>query len=170
MRAGGTPTRSVRVRFLVRPAQRSPGTNRTNLDFAGPLSVVLRHPWAPRTIETRTTPVPAVPRYFNAVIGILREGGFSIALAHHALHILGSRVLGFTQDLFDDASDDLEPEAAARFASEFGATLPYAAEMAVAVTHEGALGGCDDDVEFEFALDFILDGLDRLQSGNGLDA
>ena len=32
------------------------------------------------------------------------------------------------------------------------------------------LGGCDDDVEFEFALDFILDGLDRLQSGNGLDA
>src|SRR5919204_3031502 len=61
-------------------------------------SVVLRHPWAPRTIETRTTPVPAVPRYFNAVIGILHEGGFSIALAHHALHILGSRVLGFTQD------------------------------------------------------------------------
>src|SRR5919108_333515 len=133
-------------------------------------SVVLRHPWAPRTIETRTTPVPAVPRYVNAVIGILREGGFSIALAHHALHILGSRVLGFTQDLFDDSSDDLEPEAAARFASEFGATLPYAAEMAVAVTHEGALGGCDDDVEFEFALDFILDGLERLQSGNGLDA
>jgi AcrR family transcriptional regulator len=132
--------------------------------------VVLRHPWAPRTIETRTTPVPAVPRYVNAVIGILREGGFSIALAHHALHILGSRVLGFTQDLFDDSSDDLEPEAAARFASEFGATLPYAAEMAVAVTHEGALGGCDDDVEFGFALDFILDGLDRLQSSNGPDA
>jgi hypothetical protein len=33
----------------------------------------------------------------------------------------------------------------------------------VAVTHEGALVGCDDDIEFEFALDFILDGLDRLQ-------
>jgi hypothetical protein len=39
--------------------------------------------------------------------------------------------------------------------------------MAVAVTHEGALGGCDDDVEFEFALDFILDGLERLQRGSG---
>jgi len=50
-------------------------------------SVVLHHPWAPRTVETRTTAGPAVPRYFNAVIGILREGGFSIALAHHALHI-----------------------------------------------------------------------------------
>ena len=125
-------------------------------------SVVLRHVWAPRTMETRTTSGPAVPRYFDAVIGILREGGLSIALAHHALHILGSRVLGFTQDLFDD-SEDLEPEAAAKLASELGATHPYVAEMAVAVTHEGALGGCDDDAEFEFALDFILDGLDRLQ-------
>lgn len=42
---------------------------------------------------------------------------------------------------------------------------PYVAEMAGAVTHEGALGGCDDDAEFEFALDIILDGLDRLQRG-----
>jgi hypothetical protein len=35
--------------------------------------------------------------------------------------------------------------------------------MALAVTHGGALGPCDDDGEFEFALDFILDGLDRLR-------
>ena len=72
--------------------------------------------------------------------------------------------LGFTQDLFDD-SGDLEPEAAAALASELGASHPYAVEMALAVTHGGALGGCDDDAEFEFALDFILDGLARLQSG-----
>ena len=130
----------------------------------GARSVMLAHQWAPRTIETRTTAGPAVPRYMNAVIGILREGGFSIAMAHHTVHILGSRLAGFTQDLFDD-SGDLDPEVAARVARELGSTLPYVAEMAVAVTHEGALGGCDDDVEFEFALDFILDGLDRLQRG-----
>jgi len=29
----------------------------------------------------------------------------------------------------------------------------------------GALGPCDDDAEFVFALDFILDGLDRLRRG-----
>jgi AcrR family transcriptional regulator len=125
-------------------------------------SVVLRHPWAARTIETRTTPGPAMLRYVNAVIGIFREGGFSIAQAHHGLHILGSRALGFAQDLFDD-SGDLDPETAARIADELGATHPYAVEMALAVTHTGALGGCDDDAEFEFALDFILDGLARLQ-------
>jgi AcrR family transcriptional regulator len=129
--------------------------------------VVLTHPWAPHPIASRTTPGPAMMRYVNTVIGVLREGGFTIAQVHHALHILGSRALGFTQDLFDD-SGDLEPEAAASLASELGAALPYVAEMAIAVTHGGALGRCDDDFEFEFALDFILDGLDRLldsQSG-----
>jgi hypothetical protein len=39
--------------------------------------------------------------------------------------------------------------------------------MALAVTHGGALGPCDDDGEFEFALDFILDGLDRLHRSPG---
>jgi len=124
--------------------------------------VVLRHPWAPRTIETRTAPGFAAMRYVDAVLGVLREGGFSIAQTHHALHILGSRVLGFTQELFDDSAE-LDPEAAAAVASQIGATLPYAAEMALAATHTGALGRCDDDAEFAFALDFILDGLDRLK-------
>jgi AcrR family transcriptional regulator len=125
-------------------------------------SILLTHPWAPRLVESRTTPGPATLRYIDAVIGVLREGGFTIAQAHHALHILGSRALGFTQDLFDD-SDELEPETAASLASELGVTLPYVAEMVLAVTHGGALGRCDDDTEFEFALDFILDGLERLQ-------
>ena len=125
-------------------------------------SVILRHPWAARTIETRSAPGPAALRYVNAVIGIFREGGFSIAQAHHGLHILGSRALGFTQDLFDD-SGDLDPETAARLADALGATHPYVVEMALAVTHSGALGACDDDAEFEFALDLILDGLARLQ-------
>jgi AcrR family transcriptional regulator len=126
-------------------------------------SVMLRHPWAPRTVEAQAAPGPAALHYVNAVLGILREGGFSVAQTHHALHILGSRLLGFTQALFDD-SGDLEPEAAA-LASALGASHPYVVEMALAVTHDGTLGRCDDDAEFKFALDFILDGLARLHSG-----
>jgi hypothetical protein len=84
-------------------------------------------------------------------------------MTHHALHVLGSRVLGFTQELFKD-SDEMAsgPEAAAMFA-QMANTLPYGIEMAMAVSHEGGLGGCDDDVEFEIALDLILDGLERLR-------
>ena len=37
-------------------------------------------------------------------------------------------------------------------------------DMTTTPTHGGALGRCDDDAEFEFALDFILDGLARIQS------
>ena len=127
--------------------------------------VMLRHPWAPRIVETRTAPGPAALGYINTVLGTLREGGFTIAQAHQAIHILGSRALGFTQALFDDSGDgDLDPETAAQLQSQLGATHPYVVEMALAVTHSGALGACDDAAVFAFALDFILDGLDRLQS------
>jgi len=94
-------------------------------------------------------------------LGTLREGGFSVAQAHQALHLLGSRVLGFTRELFGDPAD-AAPAAEPSLPAGFVAAFPYAAEMAVAVSHGGALGRCDDDGEFEFALDFILDGLSRL--------
>ena len=133
---------------------------------SGVLTLVarIRTRTSPAPADGTAAPGPAALHYVNAVLGILREGGFSIAQTHHALHILGSRLLGFTQALFDD-SGDLEPEAAAALASALGASHPYVVEMALAVTHGGALGRCDDDAEFTFALDFILDGLARLHGG-----
>ena len=125
-------------------------------------TVVLRHPWAPRIIESRTDPGASGLRYYDAVMGILREGGFSLALTHHAIHLLGSRLLGFTQDLFDD-SPDVDMDAAMQTAAALTDTHPFVAEMARGVSHEGGLGGCDDDVEFAFGLDLILDGLERLR-------
>jgi len=132
----------------------------------GARGVMLRHPWAPRLIETRTAPGPAALAYINAVLGALREGGFSVAQAHTALHLLGSRLLGFTRELFEDSAD-ADPAAPPSLPPEFAAAFPYAAEMALAVAHGGALGPCDDDSEFAFALDFILDGLSRLRRSPG---
>jgi AcrR family transcriptional regulator len=123
-------------------------------------TVLLRHPWAPPVIESRKGMSPAMLRYMDAVIGTFRSGGFSIDMTHHAIHVLGSRVLGFTQELFDD-SREVTPAMAETFAREMAARYPHAAEMALAVTHEGGLGGCDDDLEFEFGLDLILDGFER---------
>src|SRR5437764_3137921 len=62
--------------------------------------VLLRHPWAPGVFETRTTMSPATLRYYDRLVGLMRAGGFSYDLAHRALHALGSRALGFTQELF----------------------------------------------------------------------
>jgi hypothetical protein len=41
--------------------------------------------------------------------------------------------------------------------------FPFLAEMARQVSHDAdsTLGWCDDQFEFEFGLDLILDGLDR---------
>jgi len=45
-------------------------------------------------------------------------------------------------------------------------TYPHITEMIMAITHdeESVVGqGCDDQFEFEFALDLMLDGLARLR-------
>ena len=128
----------------------------------GARGVLLRHPWAPDVIETRTAPGPAILRQYDTVMGIMRGGGLSLELTHHALHMLGSRLLGFTRELFDD-SPNPDPEAAAVMAAQLAPTHPHVAEMALAATHDGGLGGCDTNLEFEFALDVILDGLERLR-------
>jgi AcrR family transcriptional regulator len=127
-------------------------------------SVLLRHPWAPAIIETRAAPGPATLRQYDTVMGILRDGGFSLELTHHAIHLMGSRLLGFTQDPFDD-SPDLAPEVASALAEQLGPTHPHVVEMALAATHGGGLGGCDTNLEFRLALDVILDGLERLKDG-----
>jgi AcrR family transcriptional regulator len=125
-------------------------------------TVMLRHPWAPRMIDSRTDLSPASMRHIEAVLAILRAGGFSVDLAHHSLHVLGSRVFGFNQDLYDEsASGEISPERAALLAREMADKYPNIAELAMAASHDGPLGGCDDDFEFAFGLDLILDGLER---------
>jgi len=129
-------------------------------------SALLRHPWASQVIESRTDPTPTVLEYMDSMVGIFRAGGFSIDLTHHAMHAMGSRLLGFTQELFDD-SVDLDPEATAVMVQQMAGKYPHIIEMLVAITHDEAsvVGqGCDDQFEFEFALDLMLDGLERLRA------
>jgi AcrR family transcriptional regulator len=123
--------------------------------------VMLRHPWARRVLEERGTTGPAVLAYIESILAILRDGGFSLDLAHHTMHVLGSRFFGFTQDVFEDSSDGPSTDADAIAMGAMAATFPRITELATSVRHEGVLGACDDDVEFAFGLDLILDGLER---------
>ncbi len=124
--------------------------------------VMLRHKWAPSLIETRSAMTPTLLVYMNGVLGILIEGGFSWDLGHHALHALGSLALGFNQELFVPAAD--EPDDDLSMLEDLAPQLPYLVEMLAGVTHDGpdeTLGWCDDQTEFEFTLDLMLDGLER---------
>ena len=125
--------------------------------------ILLRHPWAPRLLETRTSASPVVLRYLDGLVGLMRDGGFSYDLGHQALHALGSRALGFTQELFvPDEGAAAEPDPA--MLEQMAEQLPHLTGMMMEVAHDNpdsTLGWCDAQTEFEFGLDLILDGLDR---------
>ncbi|MCZ7373739.1 TetR/AcrR family transcriptional regulator [Micromonospora sp. WMMC250] len=132
--------------------------------------VLQRHPWAPLAIESRNMATPAILAYLDSMIGTFRAGGFSVDLTHHVMHAMGSRILGFSQELFDadrragrSGRADTNPPTA--LPPEIAARFPHVAEIAMAASHddESVLGqGCDDQFEFEFALDLLLDGIERL--------
>ncbi len=122
-------------------------------------AVLVQHPWARRVLEVLPDMTPGLIAYFDRIMGIMRTNGFSVDLAHHALHLLGSRVLGFDTDLFDDGGDEVDADALAAMQQQMAGQFPYVAEMISVVSHDGPLGGCDDEFEFTFGLDLILEGL-----------
>ena len=81
------------------------------------------------------------------------------------MHAMGSRIFGFTQELFND-SPSVDPEAPAAMPPEMAQQFPYITELVAAISHDqgSVVGpGCDDHFEFEFALDLLLDGVERLR-------
>ena len=129
--------------------------------------VMLRHPWASAVIASRTQPSPVVMRYMDSMGGIMLNGGFSVDLMHHAFHALGSRVLGFSQELFDDSNQlAATPEIQELMIRQMSQQFPNLTAVIKQVAHDEASvvgSGCDDQFEFEFAVDVILDGLERLR-------
>ncbi|WP_165986363.1 TetR/AcrR family transcriptional regulator [Streptomyces sp. YIM 98790] len=132
--------------------------------------VLLRHRWASRLLESRSSLSPAVIGYFDGVLGILRAGGFSYDLAHHALHALGSRAIGFTQELFDPEDQEAAEEETAAMMAQMADQFPHLTGMLAEVMHDdpdSTLGWCDDQFEFEFGLDLLLEGLERRRAAEG---
>ena len=129
---------------------------------------LVRHLWASRVIESRAAPTPVMLGYMDSVIGLFRTGGFSADLTHHVMHALGSRLWGFTQELFDN-SPSVDSQDQAVMLREMAGKCPYVTEMAIAATHDESVvgSGCDDQFEFEFALDLLLDGFEGSSNEGG---
>ena len=124
------------------------------------------HPWARQAIESRSGKTPVVLGYLDSIIGMFLSGGFSADLTHHVMHAFGSRVWGLTQEVFDDETPP--PPMDESTYAQLAAAFPHVACMATSAAHDpdsivGA--GCDDLFEFEFALDLLLDGFERLKDG-----
>jgi AcrR family transcriptional regulator len=128
--------------------------------------VMLRHRWAPGVLETRTTMNPSVLVYYNGVVEIFRDGGFSFDLIHHAMHALGSRALGFSQELFNPEAGSGDQDASDETLEALAPQIPFLVEMIGHVAHDdpgSTIGWCDDQTEFEFSVDAMLNGLEALR-------
>jgi AcrR family transcriptional regulator len=126
--------------------------------------VLLRHPWAIGLMESRLHPGPATLRHHDAVIGSLREAGFSVAMAAHTYSLLDSYIYGFVlqQASLPFRSADETAAMAETFLRQFPAqTYPHLAELTIQHVLQP---GYDYGDEFAFGLDLILDGLERART------
>lgn len=118
------------------------------------------HPWSREAIETRTLATPRVLAHMDALMRAMFAGGLSADLVHHAMHALSTRMWGFTRDVLPTPQAPADPEERSRAMTEFAVAYPSIVRMATAAPHAGA--ACDDDAEFAFALDLLLDGIHSL--------
>ncbi|GAB3726700.1 TetR/AcrR family transcriptional regulator C-terminal domain-containing protein [Amycolatopsis oliviviridis] len=156
---------------VTRPDTKGGGEDwRTRLrrQFLAARHVMLRHPWAPGLLGSRRTVPAVVLAYYDEIIGTLVGAGFSYRLAHRALHAFGSLPLGFAQEIFspESAGGNMEDDAAEADLAATAENLPHLTAMVAAEIHDSTdptLGWCDSQIEFEFTLDLLLDGLERLR-------
>lgn len=126
-----------------------------------------RHPWAIALMESRRNPGPASLRYYDAVLGCLREAGFSVAMAGHAFSAIDSYIYGFAlQELKMpfDTSEEL-----AQLADEILETLPTKQypHFSEFILKHALKPGYAFANEFEYGLDLILEGFARRDQHGG---
>jgi AcrR family transcriptional regulator len=124
-------------------------------------TVLTRHRWAIGLMESRTTPGPSTLRHHDAILGCLRNAGFSIKLAAHAFTALDSYIYGFAlqeRNLPFHTTEETSELARAIMGRFTPHQYPHLAEL---TTEHVLQPGYDHGSEYEFGLDLILDGLER---------
>src|SRR5829696_1261430 len=122
--------------------------------------VLSRHGWAIGFMESRSSPGPATLLHHDAVLGCLRDAGFSIEMVAHAFVVLDSYIYGFA--LQEANLPFVSPAETAQLADEILAKVPadeYPHLFELISFHVLPLG-YDYANEYEFGLDLILDSLE----------
>jgi AcrR family transcriptional regulator len=125
--------------------------------------VLLRHRWACTMLGSSTAISMARLRYMNAVLGRLREAGFGAGMVDHAYHALDSHIIGFTLWVLpylamDNVPEDMGQQFIERLSPDEFPDLIDHIRYHIADDRPG------DTNEFDFGLDLLLDGLERLRA------
>ena len=122
--------------------------------------VLLGHPWAASLVLSGPGLSYARLRYMDGILGSLRAGGFSAEMTDHAYHALDSHVMGFTLWQVGISAGLANISSVEDFLRELDQdAYPHLAEHAQQHMKER---NPEDEGEFAFGLDLILDGLERL--------
>ncbi|MFD8495395.1 TetR/AcrR family transcriptional regulator C-terminal domain-containing protein [Amycolatopsis sp. NPDC059657] len=130
-------------------------------------AALARHPWATALMDSRSAPGPATLAHHDAVLGTLRGAGFSIALAAHAFSAMDSYINGFAlqEAALPFRTEEETAQVAQAIQARFAAgQYPHLTELTVEHVLKPGYNYGD---EFEFGLDLILDGLERVHTGQG---
>jgi AcrR family transcriptional regulator len=126
--------------------------------------VLLRHPWTASLAESRARTGPVRLRYYEALLSVLREAGFSQLGAYRANLTIDSFVYGFTlQEVAWEAwppFDGAGFEAAASFVDRSG---PDEYPNLAGIAQLAATGRIDIGADFVAGLEAILDSLERMR-------
>jgi AcrR family transcriptional regulator len=121
-------------------------------------AVLSRHSWALGLVDSRRNPGPVTLRHHDAVLGVLREAGFTLPMAVHAVSLVDSYVGGFVLQEANLPMSTPDDDVAGGLLERLPAgELPYLREVIV----DFALRpGYDLSSEFSYGLDLILDALE----------
>jgi AcrR family transcriptional regulator len=134
--------------------------------------VLNRHRWAVGLMEGRMNPGPASIRIREAILGCLREAGFSIEMTIQAYSVQDAYIYGFALQErslpFESAEESTAvAEATTRHVSDLAKEFPYLAEV---VAGHVATVGYDFTAAFEYGLDLILDALEKRRNTASAEA
>jgi AcrR family transcriptional regulator len=124
---------------------------------------LLRHPWATSLMQSRARPGPATLGHHDSVLGSLRMAGFTLVMAAHAVSVIDGYIYGFALQQINMPLHT--PEQVAEVGEDILRQLPADAypHLAEMIIEHAMKPGYDYAQEFEFGLDLILDGLERLR-------
>jgi AcrR family transcriptional regulator len=131
------------------------------------LNVFSRHPWASGLIDSREQMGPARLAYVDGVLDALLGAGFSAEAAANAFMALDSYIYGFERQRTELNLGEGGADTTTAARSVQMAASPEAYPALERVAREFAARPYDIAAAFEFGLDLILDGLERLLASRG---
>ncbi|GAA0973411.1 TetR/AcrR family transcriptional regulator C-terminal domain-containing protein [Acrocarpospora macrocephala] len=123
-------------------------------------AVLSQHSWALGLMDSRRDPGPATLRHHDAVLGVLRQAGFTLPMAAHAVSLIDSYIGGYVlqeANLPVTTPDDVEEVAGGILEHLPADEFPYLTEM---IVDHALQPGYDHTSEFGYGLALILDALE----------